>query len=419
VRILHVNKFLHRRGGAESYMADLAEIQEAAGHDVAFFGMEHPDNDPHAYAGHFPARVEFNPMPTTLGGRTRAVGRMLWSSSAARGIDAVVDAFGPDVVHLHNIYHQLSPSVLRPLDRRGIPAVMTLHDYKLACPTYRFLDHGQICEACLGGHFHQAVRRRCQDGSLLASTAAAASSYLHAATGAYRPVGRFLCPSRFMESKMRAAGVFPDRLEWVPHFVDCNAVATADKPGRGVVCAGRLSNEKGIDVLIEAVGHLGPSLGDAAHLDIVGEGPEQEALARLAEERAPGQVRFHGRVAKAAVHDLIRNSTVLALPSRWYENQPMIVLEALACGVPVVGTSLGGTPEIVADGVDGTIVAPDDPEALAGALGDLLAHPRRAFEMGRAGRAKVESDFTPQRHWTRVRDAYAGASTVTADSKPG
>src|SRR5262245_48147585 len=142
MRILHVNKFLYRRGGAESYMADLGDAQRAAGHEVEVFGMAHPANPPLRLERHFPADLELDPPPAGVAGKVMAVGRMLWSTSARRGIEAVVDDFQPDLVHLHNIYYHLSPSILGPLARRRVPMVMTLHDYKLACTTYQFLDHG-------------------------------------------------------------------------------------------------------------------------------------------------------------------------------------------------------------------------------------------------------------------------------------
>ena len=157
MRILHVNKYLYRRGGAESYMQAVADLQRDAGHEVAFFGMDHPDNELLPYQEHFPPYLELEPAPASAVAKVAGFGRMVWSTSARRGIDAVAADYRPDVVHLHNTYHHLSPSILGPLARRGIPVVMTLHDYKLACPTYRFLDKGQLCQARLGGHFTQAV----------------------------------------------------------------------------------------------------------------------------------------------------------------------------------------------------------------------------------------------------------------------
>jgi glycosyltransferase involved in cell wall biosynthesis len=408
MRVLHVNKFLYRRGGAEAYMFDLAELQQRRGDDVAFFGMQHPDNDPQLYADRFPSRVEFEPPPASVPGKLRSAGRMLWSTSAARGIDAVLADFVPDVVHLHNIYHQLSPSVLRPVARRRVPAVMTLHDYKLACPTYQFLDKGQLCQACLGGHFSQAVRRRCKDGSLAASTMAAAELSFHTRTHAYAPVARFVCPSQFMADTMTEAGVFPDRLRHLPHFADSSTVPAAAEPGTGVAVAGRLSFEKGIDVVIDAIGQLGP----AVTLDIAGEGPEEAALRARAEAVAPGQVRFHGRMPRSDVLALLRAAAVVAVPSRWYENQPMIVLEALAGATPVVATDLGGTGELVAPGSDGALVPANDPPALAAALAPLVADPVAARAMGQAGRAKVQDRFAPDRHLTGLDLVYAEAAEV-------
>lgn len=404
MRILHVNKFLYRRGGAEAYMEDLADLQVAEGHTVAFFGMQHPSNTHLEYARHFPSHIEMEPPPTSLEGRIRGAARMVYSTSASKGMDAVMAAFKPDVVHLHNIYHQLSPSVLRPVARRHVPAVMTLHDYKLACPTYQFLDHGRICEACLGGRFHNAVLRRCKDGSLAASAAAAGELFIHTATRAYAPVRIFVCPSRFMADKMAEAKVFPERLRHVPHFIDSAAVEVKTTPGGAVLVAGRLSAEKGIDVAIRAIGLL-----DGATLDIAGTGPEEAGLRALAESAAPGRVRFHGLLPKEGVHRLMLSAAVVAVPSRWYENQPMVVLEAMARGLPVVGSALGGLPELIEPGATGALVPANDPAALSAALAPFVADPAHGMSMRARARAHIVSEFSPERHLERIDSAYREA----------
>ena len=405
MKILHVNKFLYRRGGAESYMLDLAELQSADGHEIAFFGMRSDDNPTLPYASAFPAEVAFDPAPRTASGKARAIGRMLYSTSARRGIAEVLDDFRPDLVHLHNVYHQLSPSVLGPVKARRIPAVMTLHDYKLACPTYRFLDHGRPCEACLGGRFSNAVRRRCNGGSLGASAVSAFESRIHATTKAYGRVDRLVCPSRFLEGKMRRAGVYPERLRWLPNFVDVPAGSGASSPGEGLVFAGRLSHEKGVDVLLRAVAPV-----PEARLDIAGDGPERPALEALASELGLGdRVVFHGRVDSDEVRKRLELAAAAVLPARWYENQPLAVLEAFAAGTPVIGTELGGIPELIEPGVDGEIVPPDNGVALTAAIRSLLSEPERAFRMGRAGRAKVEREFGARLHLDRLYAVYAEA----------
>jgi glycosyltransferase involved in cell wall biosynthesis len=402
LRLLHVNKFLYRRGGAEAYMFDLARLQAESGDEVAFFGMDHPENDPMPYARHFPSYVEFR--DTSIRARARATARMFYSRSAEAGIEAVVKEFRPDVAHLHNIYHQLSPSVLRPLARLGVATIMTLHDYKLACPTYQFLDHGRVCEACLGGHFFHAATHRCKDGSLAASTLAAVESYAHSITGAYSGVRLFIAPSRFLAAKMQQAGVFPERMRLVNHFVDAESIIPTSDPGRGFVYAGRLSPEKGVDVLVGAAG-LRPDIT----VEILGDGPERQRLERLAAELAPGRVHFRGRVPKNVVADAMRSALAVVVPSRWYENQPMTVLESMACAVPVIGTSMGGVPELVTDAVNGFVVPPDDPAALADRMARLAAQPAEARRLGGRARALMLASFTPLDHVRRVGEVYAEA----------
>ncbi len=401
MRILHVNKFLYRRGGAEAYMLDLAALQAAAGHEVAFYGMDHPDNPPYPFAAEFPKFVELEPPPPGLRRRVAATARMVYSTSSRRGMERVVRSFRPHVVHLHNIYHQLSPSVLRPVREQGVPAVMTLHDYKLVCPSYLLLDHGRVCEACLDGSFLHAPARRCKDGSLGASAVLAFESAVHRLTRAYEPVQVFICPSQFLADKIAQGGVYPDRLRVLGNFVDSEGIAPKASPGGQVVYVGRLSYEKGVDVLVEAMVRLG-----VTRLDVAGDGPERSRLEAQAALRAPARVRFHGRIPRDRVLELVRSAAVAVMPSRCHENQPMAVLEAFACGVPVVATDLGGLPELVQAGRYGDTVPAENPAALADALARMLDDPVGAFAVGRAARADVAARFAPKRHLERLDGLY-------------
>lgn len=401
MRILHLNKFLYRRGGAEGYMQDVAAMQQGAGHEVAFFAMAHPLNERSEFEQWFPANVELEPPPGGVTAKVKAAGRMVWSTSAAHGLGRVVDEFRPDIVHAHNIYHQLSPSVLRPLAKRGIPVVMTVHDYKLVCPQYKLLAGGKICEACVGGHYHRAVVRRCQNGSALQSAVLAFESSVHSMLHAYEPVARFLCPSQFLGSKLIEGGVYPDRIHVLNNFVDPWTTAVKPTPGGPVLYAGRLSDEKGVDVLIAAMAQL-----PDARLEVAGDGPARDALTTAAEQLAPGQVTFHGHLGRDALQALTRDCSVAVLPARWYENQPLSVLEAFACGVPVIGTGLGGLPEIVIPDETGALVPPNDPDALAVTIKELLGDPDRCFAMGQRARAMVEARFCPEVHLAALQRHY-------------
>jgi glycosyltransferase involved in cell wall biosynthesis len=407
VRVLHVNKFLYRKGGAEGYMEDVAALQVKAGHEVAYWGMAHPENTHTDLADTFVSEVDFEDPSPGLAARAKVVGRMLWSTSARAGIERAVERFRPDVAHLHNVYHQLSPSILGALSRQGVPIVLTLHDYKLVCPTYHFLDKEQVCEACLTHKFWNAPLRRCRDDSALASGAMALETTVHTVLRSYRHVGVFICPSEFMARKMAEGRVYPDRMHVLRHFVDLTGTATKERAGGEVLVAGRLVREKAVDTAVRAIA-LVP--GDV-RLHIAGDGPMRADLERLAAEVAPGRVLFHGRLPKDDLHELLRSSCLTLVPSRWYENQPLAVLESMANGVPVVATDLGGTPELVRPGVDGELVPADQPAKTAEAIASLLADPDRALLMGQAGRKRIEEEFSPEDHLAGLDRLYqlAGA----------
>ena len=316
-------------------MFDLAARQRDAGDEVDFFGMGHDENEPMPYERWFPSRIDLEPPPDGLGAKARRRRHASCGRAApATGMAAVLDAVRPDVVHLHNIYHQLSPSILRPVAAAGVPAVMTLHDYKLACPTYRFLDHGEICERCLPHRFWEPILRRCNGGSLAASAVSAVElTRAHADRARYGPVRRFVCPSRFLLGE-DAAGQGLPRPAAPPAELRGRRARSRRRqaPGGGVVYAGRLSAEKGVDTLVDAV------LGEP--------GARARRGRRRPRASGPGDARRPGGrphpVPRAPARrrgpaELLRGAAVAAVPSRWYENMPLAVLEAFGAGVPVVG----------------------------------------------------------------------------------
>jgi glycosyltransferase involved in cell wall biosynthesis len=277
------------------------------------------------------------------------------------------------------------------------------------------LDHGRPCEACVPHRFHQAVLHRCKDGSLASSALLSLESSVHRAAGLYGSVRLFLCPSRFLMGKMTEGGVYPERLRLVPNFTDAVERPPKSEPGGPVVFIGRLTHQKGVDVLIDAAARLPP----ATSFVVVGDGPERAPLEERAVRVAPGRFRFAGRQDRGAVLDAVRGASVVVLPSRAYENQPLSVLEALALGVPVVGTDIGGIPELLEDGVTGRVVPIDDPRALASGLEDVLASPDRAMEMGRAGREHVARHYSPAAHLERLSGAYEEAVVTPPVGRAG
>jgi glycosyltransferase involved in cell wall biosynthesis len=231
---------------------------------------------------------------------------------------------------------------------------------------------------------------------------------LHRRFGAYDPVGRFISPSRFLADQISRAGVYPDRVVVLDNLTDVDATDTQAAPGRGAVFAGRLSYEKGVDTLIRAVGEVA-GVAPAPLLDIAGDGPDRAALEQLAEQVAPGQVRFHGRLGKEELMALVRSAAVSVVPSRWHENQPLSVLESFSAGVPVVATTMGGLPELVREGETGWLVERDDPTQLAKALLEALGDPEEAHRRGRTARRLAEERFAPAVHLRTLGELYAAA----------
>lgn len=406
MRILHVDKFLRRAGGAAIYMLTTAARQEALGHEVEFFSMRDDRNLDATYEDEFPPFVVFD-APVGARGRAVAAGRMLWSPSAARGMARVVERFRPDVVHLHNIYHQLSPSILRPLAEARIPTVMTVHDAKLVCPTYLLLSNGEICEACVGGQVWHCTTRRCQGGSLAASALLTIESGAHRAARAYRHIARLITPSRFHADLLRRDRLYADRVRELVNPIDATAIERREGAGDGFVSIGRLDHQKGVDVAIRAIGVV-----EGATLTVAGDGPQRAEFERLAQDVAPGRVTFLGHVDAATVAGLNRSARAAVTVVQGHENMPLSVLETMAASVPLVVSRLGGLPEMVHDGTEGFVVPHDDVTAIAAAVRRLHTDPVLSVALGGAARVRVERDFAVGPHLDRLFELYAEAAQV-------
>jgi glycosyltransferase involved in cell wall biosynthesis len=364
-RVLHVDKFLRRKGGAATYMMGVGSAQQSFGSVVDYFSMQHPDNEPANLTSHFPPRVDFDGTQTAFSA-LRVAATMLHSRAARRGMVGALEEFNPDVVHLHNTYHQLSPSILAPIRERGIGLVMTVHDFKPVCPSYRLLANNELCTACVGSRSkHHAIVKRCMDGSLLASSMVAIESSIHGWLDSYSPIQRFIAPSVFMRDLLIRGGINADRVVHIPHYAESEPGGfplAAERDG-SVLFVGRLSDEKGLTTLVRAFGQT-----ELKQLRFVGDGPERNSLEALAAAIAPGRVVFEGSCSKDQVQRFQRSSSIGVLPAEWYENQPMSILEAFGNGLPMIGSNLGGIPELIIDGETGLLFTSKDVDGLAATL---------------------------------------------------
>ncbi len=281
----------------------------------------------------------------------RSAGSAVWARKAIKELDRRIMRFRPDVVHVHNVFPVLSPAVLRIPERHSIPVVMTLHNYRLMCPSGVLMRDGHLCEDCLGRAPVPAVRHRCFRGSAVGSAVIASSLVLHRSLHTFDHVTRFVAVSDFVKQKHVQAGIQSDRISVRHNF----SWPMSKRQGAGdyFLYLGRLSPEKGIDTLLKAWSATLPELR------VVGDGPLMDDL----RAQAGPNVRFVGPVDAAAVPSILMNARALLLPSRWYEGSPRSISEAFAAGVPVLASRIGALTEMIEDGRTGLVLEVDDPDS--------------------------------------------------------
>ena len=340
MKILLANKFYYRRGGDCIYMLNLEKLLKAHGHEVAVFAMDYPENLDTPWKKYFPKNMS----------KLMAFTRPFGSHEVKSTFKKLLDDFKPDVVHLNNVHTQLSPVMAELAHQRGIKVVWTLHDYKLLCPRYDCLKNGNtICETCFNGDKKACLDNKCMKGSKLASFI----GYKEAVTWNRERLEActdvFICPSQFMADKMVQGGFSKSKMRTLCNFIDVEKCKYAPADGmdntdpivlpkkEDYYCfIGRLSHEKGAKTLIEAANQL------PYKLVIIGGGPLMDELKSVAHTN----IEFVGFKQWDDIKQLVGKARFSVIPSEWYENNPLSVIEAQCLGTPVLGANIGGIPEL-------------------------------------------------------------------------
>jgi glycosyltransferase involved in cell wall biosynthesis len=407
MKIAVVNKYLYPRGGADVAALQMARLLNERGHRVILMGMAPPKGAELEFAAYLTPPVDYD-APMGAGKRLALAAGLVYSVEARRRMDELIRRERPDLVHFHNIYHQLSPSVIDAAAAHRLPMVMTLHDYKVTCPVYSHLCHGRVCEACRGGRFYNAVRFRCTKGSLSKSLLNMAEMYLHRTIlKTYEKVHVFVSPSLFLKRKVTELG-FRGRIVHAPNFVDVRAVRPRyDWDERQIAYFGRLSPEKGLRTLMDAVKGLG------LRLRVIGTGPIQDELKRRADAEGMDNVRFDGFLAGEELRRAVAAAMFTVLPSEWYENNPQSVIESFALGKPVIGSDMGGIPELVAEG-RGLCFRAGDAGQLRARIEELASDPDAVRAMGRNARQYAETHLSHERFYRRLTEVYGECMNLAA-----
>lgn len=375
-RVLIVHNAYQKRGGEDAVVESEIALLRAHGHAVETYFRSNDD---------------------VAGISSLALARQtLWSDRTPHELAEVISRFQPDVIHAHNTFPLISPSLYWTADRAGVPVVQTLHNFRLMCLNALFLREGKVCEDCMGHLPWRGVARACYRGSHAASAALAGMLTLHRGLGTYRhKVARYIALNEFCRSKFIEGGLPAERVVVKPNFVDF--AAPDPVPRAGLLFVGRLSVEKGVATLSEAM-----KLLPDAQLRVAGDGPEAGLL-----DGGAGVSKL-GSLPGEAVRQEMGRALALVVPSIWYENFPRTIVEAFACGLPVIASRIGALADIVHDGETGLLFDPGNARDLGDKLAWALAHPEQMALMGRNARAQYEAEFSAEVNYRRLMEIYGG-----------
>jgi len=402
MRILFCNKYSFPFSGTEVYLFELMDLLRARGHEVALFSMADPRTEKTSGPQWLLPHIDFK--KDTLGVLTRAklVAHVLYSTAARRHIRQAIAEFHPDIAHVRNIYHHLSPSILWELKAQDVPVLYHLNDFKLLCPAYNLVTKGKACENPCTGQYWRLLQQGCYTGPTSTATVLAAEAYVRHWLGTYRKcVDHYLTPSRFAKDLLVKNGFDSDTISVLPHFQSVEAGERSVAANAPVLYFGRLSPEKGVSDLVRAMQPL-----PEVRVQIAGAGPERLALEQLTHELKLANVEFTGHVEGQQLDQLIAGSRFTILPSHAYETLGKSILESYARGRTVVATDLGSRRELVHQNETGLLFESGNVGQLTEAISYLARRPQVAEEMGAAGRRWVEAHHSPESHYAQLMQLY-------------
>ena len=399
MKILNINKFYYRKGGSEAYYFALADLLRENNHEVIPFSMKDNKNYETKYSKYFVENISYE----NMGIKEKAVNgaKLIYSVEAKKKVKNIVNDNTPDIAHLHIFQHQLSPSILKEIKKNGTYVVNTVHDLKVICPNYKMLNEGEICEKCKSDKFINCLKSKCIKGSTVNSMLNTIEAYTHRILKSYDYVDKFICPSEFYMNKFIEFGIPKEKVVHIPNFVDVSKFNPNYEHEDYFVYFGRLSEEKGINTLIKSMKYVNKS-----KLIIVGTGPIEKELKEFVVKENIKNVEFVGFKTGNELENIIKQSRFIVIPSEWYENAPMSIIEAMAYGKAVLGSNIGGIPEFIEDNHTGMIFKTKDEIDLANKINYLIDQENQTIEMGKNARIRAEKLYDKTVHYEKIMDLY-------------
>ena len=402
MRILIVNKYHKITGGADRYAMALAKLLLENGHDVAFIAQEQADNLPSDYVVHsVRAGLTYNTWRSaSYLSKARAYFEAIYNTSAAKTMKRVIKEFKPDLIHAHNIFYQISPSVYHVAHSRGIPIVQHLHDYHVVCANSNLFTNGRLCEDCRGYYSLGVLRHRCYNDHLSASWLALSARVIHKVTSLFpKMIDRFVSNSVFVKKKIESFNYSLAPIDHIPYFCTIIDQEPNFTPGHYIIYFGRIVPHKGLNTLVRAMENID------FPLVIVGTGDGIKVLKDQIRERNLTNIVLVGSKSGDELYDLIRGARFVVVPSEWYEPFGLVVLEAFALGKPVVASRIGGLEELVDPSV-GVLFSPGDAHDLVRVVKSFIYDDRKVQQLGEAARIKVLLEYNPDDHLSKLLQSY-------------
>ncbi|MDP2631974.1 MAG: glycosyltransferase [Candidatus Uhrbacteria bacterium] len=404
MKILHAHKYFYLRGGAERYMLELIKLQEEAGHTVAPFAMHYPKNDPSPWSEFFVSEINTESGAGRGVDAVRQFGRALWSHEAYKQMLGMIEAFRPEICHVHNIYTHISPSILKACGRRNIPVVMSVHDYALVSANHALWAGTEPMDLNHLGVLATAKTKYIKDSYTATFTLSCIQKWHHLRHSYDRYIDKYLVASIFLKDILVKNGFNENKICVLPLFAQ-PSLSLAQKEDGSVVYFGRLERYKGVHNLIEAM-----KLFPQVTLKIIGSGPYESELRKIA--KGMGNVKFLGFVSGNGLWETVGRARVVVVPSQVYETFGLSALEAMAVGRPVIVSDVGALKEVVEDGVSGRVFRAGDVHDLANKLNEFIHDVNYSNSMGEASLQRAEVIGNAERHLVEVMQIYADISNL-------
>jgi glycosyltransferase involved in cell wall biosynthesis len=408
MKILFCNKYNFPFSGTEVYLFELMALLRSQGHEVALFSMADSHGDPTPHDQYFVPHIDFKDSTAGWLSLAKLGAHAIYSSDARSRLRKMLHVFRPDVAHVRNIYHHLSPSILWELKEQKIPTIYHLNDFKLICPVYNMVTQGHACEQSCTGHYWKMLSKGCYEGPISSATLLMTEAYVHHWLGTYgKCVDHFLTPSQFAKQQLMKNGFNAKKITVLPHFQNLPEIAAPPALDAPILYFGRLSPEKGVDQLIHAMKAL-----PEVRLQVAGDGPQRAALEGVARAQSLKNVEFIGHLTGKELEGRIAAARFTILPSLAYETLGKSILESYAWQRPVIASDLGSRRELVHEGKTGLLYPPGDVEQLSGAISYLAQRPQQAQAMGAAGRHLVATHHSPAAHYQELMQLYEQVCSV-------